>query len=79
MLEYFRELGIRYVIWEYYGGGMYSDRKLKYLLSSRSSFYRRVAQYNIYFRNILASIIKSSEIIHDDKQIVVFDIFPEEN
>lgn len=71
---YLKKQGVRYVLWEFVGEGMKSNQQLKARLHSPFSTYQKIAEYNMYFRGMLLSIAKASNILYDKDGIVLFDL-----
>ena len=71
--DFLRDRDIRYVMWEYRGYGMKSDRKLRSYLKLNIRG-QRTAEYHLYMRDLFRRLRKESDVVHDDGGMAVIDL-----
>lgn len=72
--QFLQDRGVRYVMWQYAGGGMKSMDVYRDDLTAGTTLARKIAQYNLYFLQGLAAMTKTCKIIYADEEAVVFDL-----
>lgn len=70
--KFLKGQGIRYVMWQFKGFGMRSERSLRRRL--RSPAHRQEAKMYLNLRNLLSSLERKSAGVYKDDQLVLFDI-----
>lgn len=74
MVQYLKKQGIRYILWQYQGNGMRNPDELKRMLFARYPIYRRIAERNLYMRNMFISIMAEGTFLYHMNGIVLFDL-----
>jgi hypothetical protein len=74
LARYFKKNGIRYIMWEYRGYGMKNKAQLENMLHSPYPIYRRMADRNLYFTNMLVSMMTGGSFLYNQNGTVLFDL-----
>ena len=74
MVQYFKEQGIRYVLWEYHGGGMRDEDEYEKMRLSSNPAYRKLAERNLYLRAMLFQIMARGNLLVHQGGVVLFDL-----
>jgi hypothetical protein len=72
--KYLKNMGIRYIMWEYYSIALYSDETVKISLMSTVPFYRKGAFYYLYIRKMMFALAKKSKIIYNSQGMILIDL-----
>jgi len=70
--EYFRRLGVRYVLWQHSGLGIRSVERLLIESSWPSAYVRRDGRNALAFNRMLLDLSQRSKILHEDKTYLLF-------
>lgn len=70
--QFLKSHGIRYVLWQFKGSGIKSNRKFKQLL--RNPGWRTEAEAILAARGLIQSLKTGSKVLYDGNQVVLFDI-----
>ena len=74
MAQFLKRQGIRYIMWEYQGTGMKYPWDYERMLLSPYPIYRRLAERNLYMRELLTSIMADGPYLYLENGIVLFDL-----
>lgn len=74
VVQYLKKHEIRYILWKYRGAGMKDRRKYEEYLFSPFPLYRKIAERNLYMRDILTAIMAGGNFIYHQNGIVLFDL-----
>lgn len=72
--QHLKKHGIRYILWEYRGFGMKGRRVYEGYLHSPFPVYRKLAERNLYMRDILTAIMTGGNFLYHRNGIVLFDL-----
>jgi len=72
--RYLKNMGIRYIMWEYNSSLMRSEEKWRSRLNSIASWRRKEALYNLYFRKMMFALAEKSKIIYNSNEIILIDL-----
>jgi len=72
--KFIKDMGIRYVIWEYKGAALKKESEFNSYLRSPFLIYRKIAVYNLYFRKMLKALAEENRVIYNQNGIVIIDI-----
>lgn len=74
MVRYLKKQGVRYILWEYHGGGMRNPNEYRMMLTSPYPAYREIGEHSIYMRDMLTAIMKGGSYLYNQNGLVLFDL-----
>jgi hypothetical protein len=72
--HYFKKHRVRYILWEFNKFGINSPNPYRKMLDSPYPVYRRIAERNLYLRNMLTSMMTGGTFLYNWDGFVLFDL-----
>lgn len=72
--KYLKDMGIRYIMWQYNSKTMPSEESVRRSLMSTLPFYRKGVLYIVYFRKMIFALAEKSNVIYNSHGIILIDL-----